>query len=123
MKLVDLHRQFINESTRPLITVDVPIKVKNPDRPIIALEKWSVKDDHLTKKFTFENLKDRNQFITSLLRYEEQAGHNASFIINENEVSIKIITNSVNKITELDKEYARYADIIRKDIAYNTIYE
>jgi len=118
MKLVELHREFIDRSVRPMISQDLPIKVSNQDKPIIAIEKWKVVSGSLNKKFMFENYGDRNRFLHSMLEYETQAGHHASYDISELEVTINLITKDVNKVTELDKEFARYADKVRKDLIY-----
>jgi pterin-4a-carbinolamine dehydratase len=120
MKLVELHREFIERSVRPIISNDLPIKVSNTDKPIIAVEKWQIFDRKLTKKFLFETYEDRNRFLKSLIEYENQQGHHSSFIINDLTVEISLITKTVNKVTELDKAYAKYADVIRRDLVYNT---
>lgn len=120
MKLVDLHRDYIERSVKPSVYRDLPIKVSNLDKPIIAIEKWNVLDKKLTKKYFFENYVDRNRFLKSLFEYETQIGHHACFKIEELEVTISLITKDVDKVTELDKEYAKYVDIIRRDLVYNS---
>lgn len=120
MKLVDLHRDYIERSVKPSVYRDLPIKVANLDKPIIAIEKWQVSDKKLTKKYFFESYDDRNRFLKSLFEYETQVGHHASFKIEELEVTISLITKDVDKVTELDKEYAKYVDIIRRDLVYNS---
>ena len=83
MKLVDLNKEFIERSIRPIVS-GIPIKVSNPDKPIIAIEKWKVNKEHkLSKKFMFESYDDRNRFIKSMLEYETQLGHHGSFEIDE----------------------------------------
>ncbi len=120
MKLVDLNKEFIERSVRPIVS-GLPIKVSNPEKLIIAVEKWKVDDSKkLNKKFMFESYDDRNRFIQSLLEYEVQLGHHASFEINELEVKVSLLTKDVEKITELDKEYAKYADTVRRDLVYKS---
>jgi pterin-4a-carbinolamine dehydratase len=119
MKLVELHREFINRSTRPLISSGLPIKVANLDKPIIAVEKWKVTEGKLNKKFMFESFEDRNRFLKSMFEYETQVGHHAGFKVEDLEVTISLITKDVDKVTELDKEYAKYADVVRRDLVYN----
>jgi pterin-4a-carbinolamine dehydratase len=120
MKLVDLNKEFIERSVRPIVS-GLPIKVSNPEKLIIAVEKWKVDDSKkLNKKFMFESYDDRNRFIQSLLEYEVQLGHHASFEINELEVKVSLLTKDVGKITELDKEYAKYADTVRRDLVYKS---
>ena len=120
MKLVDLNKEFIERSVRPIVS-GLPIKVSNPEKLIIAVEKWKINDSKkLNKKFMFESYDDRNRFIQSLLEYEVQLGHHASFEINELEVKVSLLTKDVGKITELDKEYAKYADTVRRDLVYKS---
>jgi 4a-hydroxytetrahydrobiopterin dehydratase len=125
MKLVDIHRKFIVESSRSIIENSLPVKpVKSSDNPIMAIEKWKIDDEEfLSKKYMFESLLDRNRFVNSLLSYELELGHNAKITISGNVVVLRLKTHDVDKITELDKTYSKYADIIRKDIAYNPTYE
>ena len=119
MKLVEIHQAFINRSTRSLIHSNLPIKVANLDKPIIAIEKWKMTDGKLNKKFMFESYKDRNRFLKSIIEYETQIGHHASLKIEEFELTVSLVTKDVDKVTELDKEYAKYADIVRRDLVYN----
>jgi len=120
MKLVDLNKEFIERSIRPIVS-GLPIKVSNPEKLIIAIEKWKIDDSKkLSKKFIFESYEDRNRFIQSLLEYETQLGHHASFNIDELEVKISLSTKDVSKVTELDKEYAKYADTVRRDLVYKS---
>jgi pterin-4a-carbinolamine dehydratase len=120
MKLVDLNKEFIERSVRPIVS-GLPIKVSNPEKLIIAVEKWKVDDSKkLNKKFMFESYDVRNRFIQSLLEHEVQLGHHASFEINELEVKVSLLTKDVGKITELDKEYAKYADTVRRDLVYKS---
>lgn len=120
MKLTDINRKFIVESSRSIIENSLPIKPIVTDKPIIAVEKWHLDNQEmLSKRFFFENLPDRNRFITSLMNYELEAGHHAKIIVSNKDVVVKLKTHDVDKVTELDKEYSKYADVIRRDIAYN----
>ena len=120
MKLTDINRKFIVESSRSIIENSLPIKPVVTDKPIMAVEKWHLDNQEmLSKRFFFENLPDRNRFITSLMNYEIEAGHHAKIIVSNKDVVVKLKTHDVDKVTELDKEYSKYADVIRRDIAYN----
>lgn len=124
MKLVDLNRRFINESARSIIDHSLPIKPKNLDVPLVVLEKWKILESgSMSKKYLFESIEDRNRFLISILNYEQENGHYAKVTVTDKQVTLELITHDVNKITELDKSYAKYADIIRRDIAYNLSHE
>jgi pterin-4a-carbinolamine dehydratase len=94
------------------------VKVSKKEAPIIASEKWVVKEKHLCKKYHFFTIKDRNLFMLEMLTYEDKSGHYAKFVVAEDYVSIALITKNVNSITELDKEYAKYADLVYRDVSY-----
>lgn len=125
MKLVELHKKFINESSRSVIDHSLPIKpVKNLDVPLIAIEKWRlIENGSLSKNYKFESVEDRNRFVNSIMNYELEKGHYAKITVSNKDVTLELITHDVKKVTELDKAYAKYADIIRKDIAYNATHE
>lgn len=124
MKLVDIHKNYIKESVRSIVDNSLPIKAKLPESPIMAIEKWRQTDDGaIVKRFIFESDADRNRFVISLINYELEKGHHSKMLIEKDSVTIKLITKDVGKLTELDKAYSKYADIIRKDIAYNTMHE
>jgi len=101
-----------------MISNDLPIRVSNLDKPIIAIEKWKVEDGKLSKKYMFESYDDRNRFLKSIIEYETQIGHHSVLEINDLSIKMCLITKDVNKITEIDKEFAKYADIIRRDLVY-----
>lgn len=118
LKLSELHREFIDRSKKPIISSELPIKVANLDKPIIAIEKWKIVNEKLTKSFMFESFDDRNRFLKSIIEYETQLGHHSSMEVEELTVKLSLITRDVNKVTELDKEYAKYADVVRRDLVY-----
>jgi len=121
MKLSELNRSFIERSSKSIVESFAPIKAsKSVSAPIIAIEKWSLDDEgFLSKKYVFESAQDRNVFVVSLLNYELESGHHAQMRVEMKQVLLRLKTHDVDKVTELDKEYSRYADIIRRDIAYN----
>ena len=123
MKLVDLHRNYIRESARSVIDNSLPVRpVQQVDAPILAIEKWkSDEAGRLTKRYIFDSVEMRNRFINTLLNYELEKGHHATFKIAAKEVVVYLITHDVEKITELDKNYAKYADVVKRDLAYSKI--
>jgi len=94
------------------------VKISKKETPVIASEKWVVKEKHSCKKYYFFSIKDRNLFMLELLTYEDKNGHYAKFVVAEDYISIALITKNINSITELDKEYAKYADLVYRDVSY-----
>jgi pterin-4a-carbinolamine dehydratase len=120
MKLTDLHRGFIKNSSRSIVESSLPVKAVPQKEPILAVERWTKDEDgFLTKRFLFENSLDKNRFVVSLLSYEAETGHYATMLVEPKLVILKLKTHDVGSITELDRAYCKYADIVRKDIAYN----
>jgi pterin-4a-carbinolamine dehydratase len=99
----------------------LPIKPIQNDVAIIPVNKWIVtkKPPSIKKKYQFLSQKNRNSFVSGLLGYEEESQHNAKISIEEDYVFISLVTKDVEQVTEIDKEYAKFADELFKDIAYD----
>ena len=72
----------------------------------------------LHKTYTFRRLDDREVFIANLFSYERQVQHHAEITIDHDTVTVVLSTRDLDKITEIDKEYASFCDHMFKDIAY-----
>ncbi len=122
MKLKKLHESYIEASRRPMSLGRLPIDPKKVELPVVPMEKWVLKGDpkKLVKTFRFRRPGDRNMMINALLEYEEEVKHNADMIIKEETIQVELLTKNVEQVTELDKEYAKYADDVFKDIVYTT---
>jgi len=100
---------------------NLPIKPKHPETPVIAINRWTKLDGTLTKTYTFKNQEMKYSFVVQLLKYELKVKHCADIKISEQEVDIVVSTKDINQITELDKEYAKFADVIFKELMYNFV--
>ncbi len=119
-----LNESFIQRAREPMFKDELPIVPKESSVPIIAVEKWKRVDGKLTKSFKFTSIGERNSFIASLLEHEVEVEHNADMMISETSVSLFIWTKGIDVITELDKEYGRFADLAYKDsFEYNPWHE
>jgi pterin-4a-carbinolamine dehydratase len=115
-KLSRLHEEFIEKAQRPMTFGSLPIQAKHPQAPIVALERWREVNGALVKAYRFREGWMRDQFVVSLLSYERDVQHNAMIVIDEAEVVVKVQTKTQERVTELDKEYAKYADVLYKDV-------
>lgn len=99
----------------------LPIEPLASGAAIIPVEKWEkvASPTRLHKTYRFSSTELRNTFVTSLFDYETKIGHHAKMTIEEDDVTLDVYTKDVDQITELDKEYAAYADILFKDVVYN----
>jgi len=120
MKLSKLHETFISHARKPMSFGKLPIDPVTSDIIIIPTTKWEKLESPLRihKTFKFMSAEMRNFFVIGLFEYELKTRHNASIIVNENEVTLDIRTKDIDQITELDKEYANFANILFKDIVY-----
>jgi len=120
-QLSRLHEEFIDAARRPMTFGRLPIKPVEGDVAIIAVDRWTKVDSpkRLRKTYKFRSQKLRNSFIRDLLDYEDEIQHNATITIDEGQVTLDVRTKDVDQITEIDKEYAKYADVLFKDIVYN----
>lgn len=124
MSLKKLHEEFIRNSNVELPGVHrLPIKAVKSDTPLIPQNRWEVVKDstghaYMSKTFEFLSIHDRNMFIRDMLTYEEEFEHCSSMTTTDNSVTLVITTKSIG-ITEIDKDYARYADETFKDVTFN----
>lgn len=123
MRTPNLFYEFIENDKRQMTFGALPVQPKEQQLPIMPTERWRDVNGALHKTYKFRRQEDRNQFVISLLSYEQSVQHNAEFTITEQQVTIKVQTKNVDRVTELDKEYARYADVLFRDLVYSPSYE
>lgn len=119
-KLSQLHEDFFDVARRPISFGRLPVMPKESNTPILPANKWMKEDNSLNKKYEFMSKKLRNEFVNELFEHEESVGHHAKLNIDENYVILTLQTKNVGQVTELDKEYAKVADLIYKDVVYQT---
>ena len=121
MKLSHLHESYIDAARKPHSFGRLPIQPTESGTAIIAVDKWEKVESprRLRKTFKFMSDEKRNDFVSGLFEYELKTKHNAMITVDEGKVTLDIRTKDVDQITELDKEYASYADVLFKDIVYN----
>lgn len=120
MSLKQLHREFIEKANRPMSFGSLPVTAKQSIAPLIPVERWSrFSDGSINKTYRFREMGQRDRFVVGLLSYESHVEHNAKITIDHDVVSVSLVTKDLGKATELDMEYARYADVLHKDIAYS----
>lgn len=120
-----LHESFIDKARRPMSFGKLPIVPLASGAAIIPVDRWETVDSpkRLHKAYKFISSELRNAFVEGLFDYEKKVGHNAKLTIEEYKVTLDVYTKDIDQITELDKEYAQYADVLFKDIVYNVTVE
>lgn len=119
MSLKELHREFIEKANRPMSFGALPIDPKEAEAPILATDRWRTDNGVLVKQYLFRRPGDRDKFLMGLLDYERQVQHNAVIVVQADKVALKLTTHDVDRITELDKEYSRFADVLFRDVVYD----
>lgn len=122
MKLNQLHEEFIDRARRPMNFDRLPIRPAQPEIVIVPVEKWSTTKDpaRMRKTYKFSSVDFRNTFVKKLLAYEQQTQHNAIMTIEEGSVLLILYTKDLDQVTELDKEYAKFADLLFRDVVYSS---
>jgi pterin-4a-carbinolamine dehydratase len=115
--LLLLNSLLVEQANSSTLKDFVPLKPsKREVSPIVATTKWENNRQILQKTFRFSSIDQRNSFVTKVLYYETEKGHNALINIAGKKVSILLTTHKVNKVTELDIEYSKAADLIEKEV-------
>ena len=94
-------------------------EIKNKNAPIVAQkQKWTHIDklDALQRLFVFENAKELIFFLEDVIQMQEEMRHHGKILVDGLEVLLQVTTNVVNRVTDLDVEYAAKVDVIYEDI-------
>lgn len=120
-KLHLLHEEFIDKARRPMMFGRLPVQPLPGNLAIVPVDKWVKSKDPVSmrKTFKFSSMDLRNRFVKKLLQYENETQHNAILTIEEDSVAINVYTKDIDQITDLDKEYAKFADLLYKDVIYS----
>lgn len=105
-------REFVDNNYEPIKTTkNIESIIKPTKRTILVPQnKWLEKDNGIEKVFYFFDTKRRNRFLNFIFKYEEENKHHADILIKENYIKIRLKTKDINQVTELDKEFAKFAD-------------
>lgn len=99
------NKNLINEQ----VSKSLPIEPKRSD--------WKITEDgkSLIRSYSFKEFRSFVNFINDLLQMQNEMKHHGQILILEKEVRVKVSTESLQRITELDTEYAAQLDMIYKD--------
>jgi len=94
------------------VTNSVPIQ---PDE-----SNWKILDnpERLARAFLFNDPRQRDAFIKELLAYQDENRHHSKITITFDKVIVETYTHDLDKVTELDKELAKFCDELYEDVAY-----
>jgi len=133
--LLEMHERLASD-VGSTIAPRFPVVPQNPSAPVVKTNRWIVSRDDvmggvqkLSKTYDFDDSFQRNMFVSELFSYEERTQHRADISIRNNEdspmftVAVTLWTRNIGQVTNLDKEYAAYADSIYREVMYNLMNE
>lgn len=109
----------MEKARRPMSFGRLPVSASAAQLPVIPVNRWDKSTGRLQKSYEFQDIPTRNRFVSTLMEYESEVGHNAVITLDELKVTLLVYTKDVDVITELDKEYASAADTTYKDVVYS----
>ncbi len=77
-----------------------------------ALKDWAIKDEVLTKTFTFEGFPDAIAFTLRVAFAAEKADHHPDIDIRWNKVTLALTTHDSGGLTKNDFDLAKVADTL-----------
>ena len=124
MNLKDLMDNYLTEgetkaSFNPLRRILPEVYSVEETLPVSVEEaQWHVEQqpERLVRVFSFPQIELRNWFISEILEQESKTQHFGKIVIDGLSVSIEVHTHDIQKVTELDKEYASYCDDVFNDV-------
>jgi len=87
-------------------------------------ETWQVvgSPERLSRRFKFLNRARMIDFVNEVMVYEDQVAHHAMIRSDHLSVDIEVYTHDLNRITNVDREFAKSVDAIYEDVR-NYIYQ
>ena len=71
-----------------------------------------------TRKFKFNDRRRLLDFVSDIVLYEDEVKHHGEIKIASDVVEISVFTHTLERITELDREYIRHVDRIYQDVLH-----
>ena len=63
---------------------------------------WTLKNNHLYKKFKFKNFVEAINFVNLIAEIAEREGHHPDFCVHYSKVEVKLWTHAINGLSEND---------------------
>jgi pterin-4a-carbinolamine dehydratase len=124
--MVQLNKLFIERANAPTVRPsNGPVVPKQREDIgvgyVAVMSQWQSLDNpkRLVKKYNFMRTDWRTRFVNELMAYEDSVSHYGVLTVTEESVLVEVWTKNVDIVTELDKEYAIYADSLYRDIVYS----
>ena len=107
------------DSTVPSELPIVRIRAVDLRKPIITpVERWQRSEGRLVKTYRFVDTACRREFVRAVMDREESTGHKVEMSMGTDKVTLVLCTPGVDVPTELDREFAKFADVVYRDVAF-----
>lgn len=107
----NLMREYFGTTSRSaMLNEGLPKEV--PISPKKVAWKPTQDGEALIRTYDFKDASHLRRFIDQLLSMQERIEHHAQILIDGNSVKVRVGTQTLKRITELDTEYAAEADHI-----------
>ena len=108
-----MRNYFSVAGEKTVITEGLPKEV--PIRAKKVIWRPTQDGDALIRSYDFDSINHLRLFIDQILAMQERVEHHAQILIEHKKVKIRVGTISLNRITEMDTEYAAEADNIYEE--------
>jgi len=111
MQISDLmHDYFSGNNVQNIINLESGPRQSCPEWEIVN------SPERLLKDYSFNSRDHVFEFLRQLFLFEDNAYHHARITTENTSVRIEIYTHDIEKVTELDTDYAKVADQVYSDI-------
>ena len=90
-----------------------PLEKSKVNKLLRQIPSWTLKKNHLFKKFKFKNFADAIKFVNYIADIAESEGHHPDFSVHYNKVEIEIWTHAINGLSENDFIVAAKIDKVK----------
>lgn len=91
---------------------EAPVKVDKSE--------WMIHQDpeRLVRRYEFDNGRKLRTFLLDVMDYEAEVKHSPEYLISGPSVTISLWTHDLERVTEIDLEFAKVIDEMFDDIEY-----
>lgn len=118
-RVSSLLREYFESEVRPQPFVR-EFSLDTRSLPVVprSTSKWQFEKgpERLCRTYEFSDRATMRSFLDQLMDYEDRCNHHGSVQVTGSTIHIEIRTHDLDRVTELDKEYANECDMIHEDM-------
>src|SRR3990167_2374943 len=80
----------------------LPLEDSKASKLLKQIPAWTLKGNHLYKKFKFKNFAEAINFVNSIAEVAEKEGHHPDFCVHYNKVEVELWTHAIKGLSEND---------------------